>query len=140
MTFCVDVVTADTSTMRNRGLAFAFTSSPYIITAFGGPKAAETIYADNWRWGFGAWAIVLPVVAAPLIIMMALGKRKAQKNGLAPRLDSGRTWQESLWYYFIEFDGKQKSPNLLLEQCLIKILQPWVSFSLLLASFSSSCR
>jgi len=106
MTFCVDVMTADTSTLRNRGLAFAFTSSPYIITAFGGPKAAETIYADNWRWAFGAWAIVLPVVATPLIVMMAMGKHKAKKNGLAPRQVSGRTWVESLWHYFIEFDGK----------------------------------
>ncbi|KAK5800970.1 hypothetical protein VI817_003182 [Penicillium citrinum] len=105
MTFCVDVMTADTSTLRNRGLAFAFTSSPYIITAFGGPKAAETIYADNWRWAFGAWAIVLPVVATPLIVMMAMGKHKAKKNGLAPRQVSGRTWVESLWHYFIEFDA-----------------------------------
>ncbi|KAJ5102915.1 siderophore iron transporter mirB [Penicillium argentinense] len=113
MTFCVDVVTADTSTMRNRGLAFAFTSSPYIITAFGGPKAAETIYADNWRWGFGAWAIVLPVVGAPMITMMVLGKRKAEKNGLAPRQDSGRTWYASVLHYFIEFDDQWNSPSII---------------------------
>ncbi|KAH7026818.1 hypothetical protein B0J12DRAFT_771506 [Macrophomina phaseolina] len=37
--YSVDIITADTSSMRDRGLAFAFTSSPYIITAFGGPKA-----------------------------------------------------------------------------------------------------
>lgn len=106
MIFCVDVVTADTSSLRNRGLAFALTSSPYIITAFSGPKAAETVYAINWRWGYGAWAIVLPFVALPMIVMMQLGKRKAKKNGLVLRKPSGRTWLGSIAHYFIEFDCK----------------------------------
>ncbi|KAJ6134340.1 siderophore iron transporter mirB [Penicillium sp. IBT 18751x] len=104
MIFCIDVVTADTSSLRNRGLAYALTSSPYIITAFGGPKAAESVYAINWRWGYGAWAIVLPVVATPMIVMMQLGKRKAKKRGLVLKKASGRTWTESLVYYLIEFD------------------------------------
>lgn len=47
MIFCVDFVTSDTSAMHNRGLAFAFTSSAYIITAFAGPAAAEKIYSFN---------------------------------------------------------------------------------------------
>lgn len=106
MIFCVDVVTADTSSLRNRGLAFALTSSPYIITAFGGPKAAESVYAINWRWGYGAWAIVLPFVATPMIVMMQLGKRKAKKNGLVLKKPSSRTWSESLVHYLIEFDCK----------------------------------
>jgi MFS family permease len=54
MIYCVDVITADSSSLKHRGLAFAFTSSPYIITAFAGPKAAEGFYNNiNWRWGFG---------------------------------------------------------------------------------------
>ncbi|KAK5174957.1 uncharacterized protein LTR77_000093 [Saxophila tyrrhenica] len=54
MTYCVDVVTADISTLRNRGIAYAFTSSPYIITAFAGAKASEQFYNDiSWRWAFG---------------------------------------------------------------------------------------
>lgn len=39
--FTVDIITTDTSSLRDRGLAYAFTSSPYLITAFAGPKAAE---------------------------------------------------------------------------------------------------
>ncbi|KAJ6103225.1 siderophore iron transporter mirB [Penicillium sp. IBT 16267x] len=104
MIFCIDVVTSDTSSLRNRGLAFAFTSSPYMITAFGGPAAADTIHDKNWRWGYGAWAIVLPFVAVPMVVMMQLGKRKAQKNGLVLRKPSGRTWSQSTWHYLIEFD------------------------------------
>jgi len=54
MIYCVDVITADSSSLMHRALAFVFTSSPYIITAFAGPKAAEEFYEKvSWRWGFG---------------------------------------------------------------------------------------
>lgn len=107
MTFCVDVITADASKLRNRGLAYAFTSSPYIITAFAGPKAAEDFYEKiNWRWAFGCFAIVFPVVAAPLFFVLKRTLRNAEKHGVMRREKSGRTFAQSLAHYFIEFDGK----------------------------------
>jgi MFS family permease len=106
MIFCVDVVTADTSKLKNRGLAFAFTSSPYMITAFAGPKAAEGFFASNWRWGFGAFAIIIPAVAIPMASILFIARRKAQKTGMLIKGESGRNWHESLMYYFIEFDCK----------------------------------
>ncbi|KAG5979982.1 hypothetical protein E4U55_004512 [Claviceps digitariae] len=104
--FSVDVMTADISTMKSRGLAFAFTSSPFLITAFGGPKAAETIYEDNWRWGFGAWAIVLPAVAVPMIVLMQVGKKKARQNGhlKTESEDAVAGRGRGFMYYFDEFD------------------------------------
>lgn len=104
MIYSVDVITADTSSMRDRGLAFAFTSSPYIITAFAGPKAAENFYDTNWRWAYGCWAIVLPVVAFPLFWVLFINQRKAKRNGLLVKEPSGRTWLQSIWHYTIEFD------------------------------------
>lgn len=104
--FSVDIVTSDTSTMKSRGLAFAFTSSPFLITAFGGPKAAETIYQDNWRWGFGAWAIVLPIVAIPMIVIMQLAKRKAKENGYLAKDTAIATPKRDFMYYITELDGK----------------------------------
>ncbi|KAJ5708177.1 hypothetical protein N7488_007978 [Penicillium malachiteum] len=84
--YAADVVTANVSTLRNRAFAYAFTSSPYIITAFAGPKiASEFYYRVSWRWGYGCWAIIAPVVPAPLYII-------------------GRTVLESIWYWTIEFD------------------------------------
>jgi MFS family permease len=106
MIYCVDVITADTSTMRDRGLAFAFTSSPYIITAFAGPKAAEGFYANNWRWAFGCFAIVLPVVAAPLYFVLQMNQIRAKRSGLLVKKPSGRTWTQSMIHYAIEFDSK----------------------------------
>ncbi|WRT67535.1 uncharacterized protein IL334_004507 [Kwoniella shivajii] len=105
MIFCVDIITADTSSLKDRGLAYAFTSSPYIISAFGGSKAAEGFYASNWRWGYGAFCIILPVVASPLIAILFLHKHKAQKQGLlAPSQKIDRTVLQSLWYYAVQFD------------------------------------
>lgn len=105
MIFAIDVITADTSHLKDRGLAYAFTSSPYIITAFAGSAASEHFYESNWRWGFGTFAIVLPVVAMPLFLVLFLNKRKAQKAGLLVKVSSGRTFWQSVWYYIVEFDG-----------------------------------
>lgn len=106
MIYCVDVITADTSTLRDRGLAFAFTSSPYMITAFAGPTAAEGFYENiSWRWAYGVFAIILPVVAMPLFLILQLNQRKARKNGLIIRIPSGRNVPQSILHYLIEFDG-----------------------------------
>lgn len=107
MIYCVDVITADTSSLKHRGLAFAFTASPYMITAFAGPKAAETFYEKvNWRWGVGCFAIILPFVAAPLFVVLKLNLRKAKGKGLLARESSGRTTLQSVWHYIQEFDGE----------------------------------
>jgi MFS family permease len=106
MIYCVDVITADSSSLKHRGLAFAFTSSPYIITAFAGPKAAEGFYNNiNWRWGFGTFAIILPFVAAPLFVVLKLNLRKAKQTGVLNREPSGRNLGQSILFHIREFDG-----------------------------------
>lgn len=111
MTYCVDVITADSSSLKHRGLAFAFTSSPYIITAFAGPKAAEEFYMNvSWRWGFGCFAIILPFVAAPLCIILKLNLRKAKHEGVLVREKSGRNLAQSIIFHVREFDGKHSLP------------------------------
>ncbi|KAF3765443.1 putative MFS siderophore iron transporter [Cryphonectria parasitica EP155] len=105
MTFCVDVVTADASKLKNRGLAYAFTSSPYIITAFAGSAASESFYYQiSWRWGFGVFAIVFPIVAAPLFFILKANIKKAKKLGNYVEHNSGRTIFESIWHYTVDFD------------------------------------
>ncbi|KAK8126966.1 uncharacterized protein PG998_002725 [Apiospora kogelbergensis] len=106
MTYCVDVITADASKLRNRGLAYAFTSSPYIITAFAGSKASEAFYNDvSWRWGFGCFAIVFPVVAAPLFFILKTNLRKARAQGNVVKASSQRTLVQAIWHYTVEFDA-----------------------------------
>lgn len=106
MIYCVDVITADASSLKHRGLAFAFTSSPFIITAFAGSKAAEEFYEKvNWRWGFGCFAIILPFVAAPLFIVLKMNLRKAKQEGVLRQEKSNRSPLGSVVYYVREFDG-----------------------------------
>lgn len=108
--FCVDVLTSDTSSLRNRGIAYAFTSSPYIITAFAGSPLSNRFHETNWRWAYGTICIILPIVALPLIITWELAKRKADKEGrLQYKPRSTRTWWQSVWFYIIEFDSKSSS-------------------------------
>ncbi|GCB17567.1 siderophore iron transporter mirB [Aspergillus awamori] len=103
--FCVDVMTSDTSSLRNRGIAYAFTSSPYIITAFAGSPLSNQFHETNWRWAYGTICIILPIVAMPLVITWELAKRKADKEGrLQYKPRSTRTWWQSTWFYIIEFD------------------------------------
>ncbi|CAG8106013.1 unnamed protein product [Penicillium olsonii] len=105
MEYSIDVITADASKLKNRGLAFAFTSSPYIITAFAGPKVADEFYYQvSWRWGLGCWAIIFPIVAAPLYFILKSTLRKAEKQGHRIKEPSGRTFLQGVWYWILQFD------------------------------------
>ncbi|EPE04148.1 mfs siderophore iron transporter [Ophiostoma piceae UAMH 11346] len=105
MTYSIDVITADASKLKSRALAYAFTSSPYIITAFAGPKVSDDYYNNiSWRWGFGTFAIILPIVALPLFLILKANLRKAKKQGLLIRDRSGRTLPQNIWHYAVEFD------------------------------------
>lgn len=112
MTYCVDVITADASKLKNRGLAYAFTSSPYIITAFAGPKSSEGFYENvGWRWGFGAFSIILPIVAAPLYFILKFNLRKAKTQGALIEEKNNRPLPQTIWFYIVEFDRKLSTPR-----------------------------
>ncbi|SMR63100.1 unnamed protein product [Zymoseptoria tritici ST99CH_3D1] len=103
--YTVAVLAADVTSLRNRGLAFAFTSSPYMITAFAGPKAAEGFLENvNWRWGFGAFAIIVPAMTLPLFVLLKVQLRKAEREGRFVREKSGRSVMQSLRYGLVAFD------------------------------------
>jgi MFS family permease len=84
---------------------FAFISSPYIATCWiTGPLATAMLNGPGFRWGFGIFAIVTPVVCLPLNGIFWWNARKAKKEGLITREKSNRTLLQSLKYYAIEFD------------------------------------
>ena len=108
--YTVAVLAADVTTLRNRGLAFAFTSSPYMITAFAGSKAAEAflLNVNNWRWGFGIFAIIVPAVTFPLFTLLKLQLRKAEKRGLFQEKTKVRFTLQRLWKNIVSFDCESK--------------------------------
>jgi hypothetical protein len=61
----------------------SFATSPYIITTWiGGPVAQSVLGGPGWRWGFGIFAIIIPVVVAPLAALVLYNDRKARRMGL----------------------------------------------------------
>ncbi|KAM0421239.1 hypothetical protein ACHAPT_010961 [Fusarium lateritium] len=102
--YSIDVITADSTNLKNRALAYAFTSSPYMISAFAGSYASEKMLETiNWPWGFGIFAFLTPVICAPLFIILKVNLRKARKN-ILPKKPSGRSFAQSVWHYIVEFD------------------------------------
>ncbi|KAJ5628152.1 Siderochrome iron transporter 2 [Penicillium lividum] len=101
----LDIYVADTSGMRSRAFAFAFATTPFICTAFTGPLAATSIRADyGWRWGFGIFCIIQPVVFCPLAFVFKYYECKASRMGVWKRTPSGRTRIQSIIHYIHEFD------------------------------------
>ncbi|KAF9630106.1 Major facilitator superfamily [Lasiodiplodia theobromae] len=110
--YVLDVFIADTSALRNRGLIFAFTTTPYIATTFAGPSAAQSFLdrggVEGWRWGYGVFAIVVPCVTTPVALIFLINRKKAVDEG---KIEGKSWWQDdergfwdSVKYYFVEFD------------------------------------
>lgn len=97
---------ADTTDLRNRTLLATLTNVPFLITIWIGPPMAESILTHTtWRWGYGIWAIVLPVAFLPLATSLALNARKAARMGRLPP----SPWKDLgvaafLWSLFRELD------------------------------------
>ncbi|OAL50303.1 putative siderophore-dependent iron transporter [Pyrenochaeta sp. DS3sAY3a] len=105
--YTVAVLAADVTTLKNRGIAFAFTSSPYMITAFAGSKAAEAFLlknVQNWRWGFGMFAIIIPAVTIPLFVLLKVQLREAARRGLLPEEVKAPVTLQSFWTGLVSFD------------------------------------
>ncbi|PQE25990.1 siderophore iron transporter protein [Rutstroemia sp. NJR-2017a BBW] len=105
MMYVLNVFMADTSSLKDRALVFAFSTTPYIATTWAGPPAAASfLKTSGWPWGYGAFAIITPAIALPILILLWVNQRKAERQGLIKKIPSGRTFGESFNYYFWEFD------------------------------------
>ncbi|KAL4866099.1 hypothetical protein BDV12DRAFT_210705 [Aspergillus spectabilis] len=103
--FTMTIFIADTSKLKNRAFWIAFVASPYIATVWAyGPASQSTLNTIGFRWGFGVWAIVIPIVSAPLFYLFYYNQLKAEKMGLVPNHESNRTPLQSATYYIKEFD------------------------------------
>lgn len=108
ISYSLTVTLADMSSLRNRGLAIAFSTSPFIITSWiSGPISEHFVTVGekaNFRWAFGIFSIVTPVVTMPLFCLLVWNYFKAKRLGVLSRRKSGRTYFQSVYYYFRQFD------------------------------------
>ncbi|KAG6026327.1 hypothetical protein E4U40_002190 [Claviceps sp. LM458 group G5] len=103
--YCLSIFVADTSSLQNRGLMLAFTTSPYIITTWiAGPLAQRFLEGPGFRWGFGIFALVTPCVTLPLYVLFMKNYRKAKQRGLIGPRKTALTFWQTLVHYAREFD------------------------------------
>lgn len=107
ITYILDIIVADTSSLQDRTLAFAFAGSPAIVTNFLGPPAAQWfLQYSSWRTAFVLFTVLIPLVAFPVFAILQFNANRAKRLGILKPSKSRRTWLEAIWHYSVEFDGE----------------------------------
>ena len=110
-TYILSIIIADTSSLKNRALAFAFSTSPSLITTFIGPPIARWFYEQSsWRWAFGFSSISFLLLSLPILVVLMKNAQKAAKLGVLPTSPDVKVAPKSLGDYLEEFDGKADAP------------------------------
>jgi MFS family permease len=78
-----DIIVADLTPLEWRGFASSMLSTPFIINTWFAGKIVDAIDSkDQWRWGYGMFAIIMPVALGPAIATLIWLDRKAKKAGI----------------------------------------------------------
>jgi MFS family permease len=97
------IFVADTTDLLNRALFSTLFDVPFLWTVWAGPEVGASILAGpGWRWGYGIWAIILPVCFIPLAASLWMNQRRAKKLGfeLPSPFHGYSAWEvlKNLWY------------------------------------------
>ncbi|EPQ50366.1 drug h+ antiporter [Gloeophyllum trabeum ATCC 11539] len=85
------IIIADITTLKWRGLVSALVSSPFLINAWVGANIADSVLAHGgWRWGYRMFIILVPLALAPLIATLLWAERRARRLGIVDRSVHGR--------------------------------------------------
>ncbi|KAG2753577.1 MFS general substrate transporter [Suillus brevipes Sb2] len=107
------IIIADITTLAWRGLVVSLVSAPFLVNAFIGSNISSAVIEHiGWRWGYGMFAILVPISLAPLIITLLWAERKAKKLAL---LDSPKPRARSV--------SVSTSPSLKHESTLARFLR-----------------
>ncbi|GAA5973289.1 hypothetical protein JCM11641_003054 [Rhodosporidiobolus odoratus] len=77
------ILMADLTPLKWRGLAMGLLTSPYLVTVWYTSEIVDALSTDGkWRWGYGMFAIIYPVIWIPACIAMFWLERRALKDNL----------------------------------------------------------
>ncbi|KAJ4859398.1 major facilitator superfamily domain-containing protein [Trichoderma breve] len=78
-----DIIVADLTPLEWRGFASSMLSTPFIINTWFSGKIVDALEKRNqWRWGYGMFAIIMPVALGPAVATLIWLDRMAKKNGV----------------------------------------------------------
>lgn len=77
-----EIIVSDLTPLQWRQFFIAMLSSPYLITTYIGGFIANGLIPNHWRWGAGMFAIMMPVLLSPVILLLYYLQWKAQKLGM----------------------------------------------------------
>ncbi|KAI0906562.1 putative MFS siderophore transporter [Ustulina deusta] len=105
--YILDIIVADTSSLKNRSLALAFSSTPYLVTTFIGPVIASSFTEnERWRLAFSISSLSLVLLSLPLFYILILNMRKAKKLGLLQNSTKPEPWTaRKIYRYLVDFDA-----------------------------------
>ncbi|GAA6059139.1 hypothetical protein JCM10212_003886 [Sporobolomyces blumeae] len=114
----IQIVIADCTNLRWRGLASSLTSIWFFVNAFVSSNIAEGVLdTSNWHWGYGMFIILIPVVLSPIIVTLFWAQFRARKLGLdstdiaeinggtAARAKDTRSFARRMIGHAIDFDA-----------------------------------
>lgn len=109
------ILIGDMTSLQWRGIMQAVIASPSIVNTWIAGYIVDHMAVVNWRWGYGMFAIIMPVVVSPAIAMMFYLDHNANKhnevsfwNGqLEVTFHKGgkKDWKKIIWTALIEIDA-----------------------------------
>ncbi|KAL1742280.1 hypothetical protein HDZ31DRAFT_75610 [Schizophyllum fasciatum] len=98
--FLTSILVADITSLQWRSfVSSALSSTPWLINEFISTYITTGISANTtngWRWGFGMFAILIPVCITPALAVLFWGDRKAKKLGALSVAASGYVQRKHL--------------------------------------------
>lgn len=130
-----DIIIGDLTPLQWRGFWGGMLSTPFLITTFVNGFISDAFVPDNWRWGLGMFAIMIPILLIPAIWTLYGMQHKAKKMGMVSMGDSGLTRSEG-----VELRGPKQYLTLAhsaaIEMDLVGLLLLGLAFSLILLALN----
>ncbi|KAF2227050.1 putative siderophore-dependent iron transporter [Elsinoe ampelina] len=80
------IVIADISDLLDRTILSSFLDVPFMLSVWIGPVIAQLILKNlTWRWGYGIWAIIVPISFIPLAISLFSHRRDVKQRAQSPK-------------------------------------------------------
>ncbi|OGM49769.1 siderophore iron transporter [Aspergillus bombycis] len=80
------IIVGDLTTLQWRGFWTSMIIAPYLVTTFTNGFIVDAFVPEQWRWGLGMFAIMVPVLLIPAIIALYGTQQRARRMR---RMESG---------------------------------------------------